>query len=200
MSAQQNPPPPAPYPYPQAAPPAPPKKSRTALYVVAVVVVVAVVAVGVLAASGAFSPKPAPSPTLTPDSTNLINTASETFGPGTTGAVVVGFDIPTVGGSWVNGSFAVTVCTSVGDYCLANAWLFTPSAWSNYEHGGTVTGTCLTQVIGTNCQSEQNVVIASGDLSSFAGQTLDLCLWSNATTEQQTFSADVNFNFFSTSG
>jgi hypothetical protein len=221
--APQAPPPYLPVP-PYAAPPPPPKKSRTALYAVVAVVVAVLVVVIALAASGAFSPKSSP-PTLklSPDTTNLINTQSQTFGPGTTGAVVVRFDVPTLGGSWVNGTFTITGCTSIGNYCLANAWLFTPSAWSNYEHGGTVTGECLTQEIGGNCQSEQTIQIASGDLlssyeaqsrscptsrtqiqiasgdllSSYGGQTLDLCLWSNATTESQTFSADVNFNFFS---
>jgi hypothetical protein len=199
MATPSAPPPPPPYQYPPAMPPSPPppppRMSRTALYVVVAVVVVAVVALAVLAADGVFSPK-STAPTLTPETKNLVNTQSGTFGPGTTGAVVVGFIVPTVGGSWVNGTFAVTGCTSIGDYCLANAWLFTPSAWSNYESGGTVTGTCLTQVISGHCQSEQNVQIASGDLSSFAGQILDLCLWSNATTESQTFSADVNYHYF----
>jgi hypothetical protein len=200
--APQTPPPPSPLYQPAppyiAAPPQP-KKSRTALYVVVAVVVAVLVVVIALAASGAFSPKSSP-PTLklSPDTKNLINTQSQTFGPGTTGAVVVGFDVPTLGGSWVNGTFTITGCTSIGNYCLANAWLFTPSAWSNYENGGTVTGECLTQEIGGNCQSEQTIQIASVDLlSSYGGQTLDLCLWSNATTESQTFSADVNFNFFS---
>lgn len=168
------------------------------LYAIVGVVVVVLVIVVALAASGTFSPKSnAPSTNLTPDSKNLVNTQSQTFGYGTKGAVVVGFDVPTLGGSWVNGTFAVTVCTSIGNYCLANAWLFTPSAWSNYESGGTVTGVCLTQEINGNCQSEQNAQIASGNLESYGGQTLDLCLWSNATTEPQTFSANVNFNFFS---
>ena len=211
LMAQPAPPPapqaspPQPYypPPPQASapspPPTPPMKSRTLLYAVIAVVVIAVVAAAGLAASGAFSPKNPPSrlpATSLPATKNLINTQSQTFGPNTNGAVVVGFDVPTLGGSWVNGTFAITGCTSIGNYCLANAWLFTPSAWSNYVSGGTATGICLT-LYTTSCQSEQNAQIASGDLSSYAGQTLDLCLWSNATTESQTFSADVNFNFFS---
>jgi hypothetical protein len=210
-SMSAAPPPPSQYPPPQYPPqppyqqqppyqpPPPPKpKSRTGLIVavvIVVVVVIALVVVAVLAADRVFFPK-STAPTLTRQTHNLVNTQSGTFGPGTTGAVVVGFIIPTVGGSWVNGTFSVTACTSIGNYCLANAWLFTPSAWANYMSGGTVTGTCLTQVIAGQCQSEQNVQIASGDLSSFAGQTLDLCLWSNATTESQMYFADVNFTYY----
>jgi hypothetical protein len=163
------------------------------------VVVAVVVIVALLAASGVFSPRSS-SPTGAKVTQNLINTGGQTFGPGTTNAAVITFTIPSTAiHAWVNGTFAVTVCTSIGNYCLANAWLFTPSAWANYQSGAAVTGTCLTQELMGNCQSEQNFQVASPDLSFHSGQTLDLCLWSNATTESQTFSADVNFVYM-TSG
>jgi hypothetical protein len=153
------------------------------------------VVVAALAALGYFtkptSPPPTPSPTT--QSVNLINTRSQVFGPGTDSAAVLPFTIPSDAlDAWVNGTFSVTVCTTIGDYCLANAAIFTPSSWMNFLAGGKVTVVWCYSISGS-CLSEQNVAVASGDLGAYAGQTLDLCLYSNATTESQTFSANINF-------
>jgi hypothetical protein len=172
-------------------------KRRTALYAVIVIVVVAVVAVAALAAEGVFSPKKAPSPKPKPQviTKQLIDTPGSTFGPGTASAAVLVATFPTnYSSAWINGTFAVTVCTTFGDYCLANAAIVTPANWQNIQSGGTVSAVWCYSVQ-NHCQSEKATAISSGNLTGYWGQSLDVCLWSNATTESQQFSADITFTY-----
>jgi hypothetical protein len=202
--APQAPPPYLPVP-PYAAPPPPPKKSRTALYAVVAVVVAVLVVVIALAASGAFSPKSSGNggggggPKVQSHTLNIVNTQNQTFGPGFQNAGAYPFTIPAnATGAWVNGSFSVTTCTSIGNYCLAYAEIATPSAWANQQSGGAVNVLwCPTLSGSSTCQAEQNVAIASGDLA--AGQTLDLIFYSGATTLSQQYSADASLTYLTTS-
>ncbi|MCI4326294.1 MAG: hypothetical protein L3K16_01455 [Thermoplasmata archaeon] len=106
---------------------------------------------------------------------------------------VFAFTIP-VGATaaWVNGSFSVTTCTSIGNYCLANAMIMTATAYQNYASGGTVSTIWCYTAAGTSCQSEQTVSIATGNISSFAGTALDFVVVSGATTLSQEYTTDVN--------
>lgn len=203
-SAPQLPPPPVPYQQGWAPTPPPAPKSRTALYAVIGIVVVVVLIIALLVVSGVFSPKTSSSSSSGPKTAtytqNLINTNGQSFGPGLTNAAVISFTIPSTAiHAWVNGTFAVTGCTALGNYCLANVNILTPSAWSNLQSGGTVNVIWCVSVGSNSCQAEQNVQISTPDLVGYAGQTLDLVLYSNATTESQSFSADVNF-IYMTSG
>lgn len=164
------------------------------MVVVAVVVVVAIVVY--MTASGTFHPAPASggSPTSTVSSQNLVNTDGQTFGPGTSGANVILFTVPASASAvWVNGSFAVTKCTSIGDYCLGWAMVLTPSAWANAQSGAAYTAVFCYTAGTTTCAAAQNVDIASGNLvdEGYAGQSLDLVLWSGASTLSQQYSADA---------
>jgi hypothetical protein len=170
-----------------------PSKSKAGLYaaiaaaVIVVVVVVALIAGGILSFKSSSS-----SPGLRSTSANVVNTQNQQFGPRLTGAGVYTFSVPAGAvGAWVNGSFQVVACTSVGDYCLANAEIMTPNAWANLQSGATVSVIWCPTAGTSTCQAEQTVQIASGDLSGYAGQTLNLVLYSNATTLSQTYDADA---------
>jgi hypothetical protein len=203
--APQAPPPYLPVP-PYVAPPPPPKKSRTALYAVVAVVVAVLVVVIALAASGAFSPKSSGNggggggPKVQSHTVNIVNTQNQTFGPGFQNAGVYPFTIPAnATGAWVNGSFQVTVCTSIGNDCLGWAEILTPSAWSNAQSGAAYTAIFCYTAGTTTCTAAQNVQIASGDLVSYSGQILYLCVWSNASTLSQQYSADASLTYLTTS-
>src|SRR5208282_5015025 len=105
-------------------PPAPPKKSNSALIVVVAVVVVIVVVLVGLWAAGVFNPSSSSgggSSGSAPAShtENIVNTQNQQFGPTFTNAGAYGFTVPSNAlGAWVNGTFSVTTCTSIGDYCL----------------------------------------------------------------------------------
>lgn len=177
--------------------PVTPPRSRTLLYAVVAIVVVVAVILAVLVAGGLFSPKPSPKPMPKPKvvTMQLIDTPSSTFGPGTTNAAVLVATLPTnYSSAWINGSLTVTGCTSVGNYCLAKAAIFTPTDWQNFESGGTVSVIWCYSIQGT-CQAEQTTVISSGDLTGYWGQALDVCLWSNATTESQQYSASISLTY-----
>jgi hypothetical protein len=48
---------------------------------------------------------------------NLVNTRGQLLGAGDSDAAALTFTIlPDAVDAWVNGTFAVTVCTTVGDY------------------------------------------------------------------------------------
>jgi hypothetical protein len=206
--AAAAPPPPAPPtpPYGQfpmsypSPPPGPPKKSRTILYAVVAAIVVIVVVLAAILVLGSLGSSPSSSGTrIQSHQVNVVNTQNQKFGPAFTGAGVYSVAVPSGAiRAWVNGSFQVTGCTSIGNYCLANSMLVTPSEWSNIE-AGAASSVVWCYGVGSTCQSAQNVAIASGDISSYAGQSLDLVFYSNATTESQTYSADATLTYLTSS-
>ena len=171
------------------------------------VVVAVVVIVVVLAASGVFTPSTpgtgnggGTGPKVQSHSVNVVNTQNQQFGPGITGAGVYSFTIPSnATAAWLNGSFQVTVCTSIGNYCLAKTMILTPGAWANYQSGATVSVVWCVTVSSNSCEAEQNTAIASGNLVGDAGQTLDLVCVSNATTLSQQYSADATLTYLTVS-
>jgi hypothetical protein len=203
MASQPPPPPPqypppyqTPYPgQPGWAPSAPPQKSRTGLYVVVVVIIVIVILViaGLAYEAGRQGPGGTGSALQVQSHQQSIdNTANQPFGPGKTNAGVFAISIPFgATAAWVNGTFSVTTCTSIGDYCLAYAMIMTATAYENYASGGTVTTIWCATAGSSSCQAEQTVTIATGNISGQAGTALDLVLVSGATTLSQQYSTDV---------
>jgi len=171
-----------------------PSSIRYGLLASAAVLIAVLVA---LAATGNLPPKsPLSQPTLTV--VNLVDVHSQSFGPNTTGAIVASFN-STGADFWINGAVNVTGCTASGDYCLANAWLFPTNLWYVYLDTGYLDGYCLNHSPIGNCQPEQNIDIATAPVSDFAGQSLSVCIWSNASTGSQVFSADVNVSYYASS-
>jgi len=171
---------------------------------VAVVVVIVIVFVSLWAA-GLFNPSSSPGgggsgSAPASHSENIVNTQNQQFGPTFTNAGAYGFTVPSNAlGAWVNGTFSVTTCTSIGDYCLAFAEIATPSAWANQQSGGSVTVIWCTTTTSQTCQAEQNAQVASGDLSGYAGQSLDLIFYSGASTLSQAYAADVTLTYLTPS-
>ena len=166
--------------------------------VVVVVVLVGLYAAGVFNSSSSSGGGSGGGSGLTSHSVNVVNTQNQQFGPGFTNPGVYSFTIPsTAVAAWVNGSFSVTVCTSIGNYCLAYAEIGTPSAWANQQSGGSATMVWCVTTGSNTCQAEQNVGIASGDLVSYgyAGSSLDLIFYSGASTLSQQYSADATLTY-----
>lgn len=221
MSAPQSPPPPpsAPPSYPPPAPgyspppgqawtPQPPPQpsshaGRNIAIIVSIVVVVVIVLAGLAYLVGRNSPSSTGSPggtqphvVVTPHSETIDQTSGQPFGPGMSNAGVFSFTIPPAAtAAWVNGSFTVSQCTSIGNYCLAYVMIMTPTAYQNWAGGGTVsTLWCYTAGTGS-CQQEQTVSIATGNISAQAGQALDLVIVSGATTLSQAYTCDVSLHW-----
>lgn len=196
MSAAPSPPTPpgqAPPPQQWAQPAAPKPKGMSSTLKVVIVVVVAVALIG--AGVGAYVlSQAASSAKTTTYSENLINTGSQSLGAGTGNAEVVSFSIPSGATSaHVTGWMNVTTC-STGGNCLAYVYVITPLNWSNLLGGGDVYVVwCYTT--GTTCESLQYNDISTGDLSAYAGQTLDLVFYNTDTVFSQTYSADVTLTY-----
>lgn len=199
------PPPPGYGPTPGASwsppPPAQPVShtGRNVAIVASVIVVVVIVLAGLAylasqaASSNSGTGGSQPHVVVTPHSQQIDQTSNQPFGPGMSNAGVFAFTIPpSATAAWVNGSFTVSQCTSIGNYCLAYVMIMTPTAYQNWAGGGTVsTLWCYTAGTGS-CQQEQTVSIATGNISAQAGQALDLVMVSGATTLSQAYTCDVS--------
>ena len=136
----------------------------------------------------------------TPHSVLVYSVRNHTFGPGLLGNETIPFSIPSGSSSaFLTGNLTITGCANPGDYCLAFVAVFTPANWANYQHDEPAIAVwCYNPGTGT-CQPAQHVPVnGTDDLSPYSGETLDLCLWSNATVGSQLFDADATLHYTTT--
>ena len=168
----------------------PPRTYRTGLYAVLAVLAIVAVVLGALAADGYFSPKTG----VKGGSQTILNGATQTLGPGRRNASVTPFTVPSNAlGAWVNGTSEVPNCDYDPDCGFAA--ILTPSNWTDYLAGEPLNVIWCGTWGGSECVPLAAIEIASGDLAEYAGLTLDLCLWSNATAASQQFSAQAEMTW-----
>jgi hypothetical protein len=154
-----------------------PRRRPRRLLLAIVAVAIAALLIALLAAHFLLSASPGPA-NPTQHSQPLVYTANQTLGPGTQNAIVVPFQIPSgATNAQITGAVNVTGCGPGYTYCAVYAAIGTPQDWATVQAGrGDQWIWCSNSPFGS-CTPEKNDTISSGDISTFAGQPLDLCLW-----------------------